>query len=62
MSTARGHHDQQMDHHRLDNRLATIEETQRSVQNTLHEQAKWQSDMGNAIADIQQNQQQHNEN
>ena len=46
----------QMEHHRHDNRLTTIEETQHAIQNTLHQYSQWQADMGHAIANIQQNQ------
>ena len=57
-----GYHDQQMDHSRLDTRLTTIEETQQDIRNTLHQHSQWQTNMGDIIANIQQNQQQENEN
>ena len=57
-----GYHDQQMDHHRIDNRLTTIEGQNTAIQNTLHEHSQWQAMMGEAITNIQQIQQQQNDN
>jgi len=45
-----------MDHARLDTRLTTIEETQHAIQNTLHQHSQWQTNMGDAITNIQQQQ------
>jgi hypothetical protein len=45
-----------MDHHRFNNCLMTIEEQNTTIQNTLHEHSQWQDTMGEAIANIQQNQ------
>jgi hypothetical protein len=52
--SARGYHDQQMDHSRLDTRATTIEETQQDIQNTHHEHSQWQVEVGDRITNIQQ--------
>ena len=54
--SARGDHDQQMDHSHLNTRLTTIEEMQQDIRNTLHQHAQWQAEMGGAIMNIQHNQ------
>jgi len=57
-----GHHEQQMEHPRLNTRLTTIEETHEDIQNMLHQHSQWQAEMGERMTNIQQHQQQENEN
>lgn len=47
-----GYHDFQMTNQRIDNRLQTIEESQAAIQNTLHNHAQWQANMGHELANL----------
>jgi hypothetical protein len=60
--SGRGYHDFHENQHRINGRRTTIEEQNAAIQSTLHQHPQWQANMGHAIADIQQQRQQQNQN